>query len=325
MVRWLIAAAIVLATGTAQWIFNLVIWLMKANSLVSLTRNLPEYVGWLMHPLAGGMLIAAGFVWLVYQGRDRTASIRIYDDAGRLLPISRQPVFSVAAAAVVAGCIVAVVGLGVAYVFATGRISSQPRTPVAEAPKAAPPAGPQAELPKMPSPSPAPPTVFIDPVVRIQLGRRAGKLNAVVTIRNSGIEPVVDATASIRCFEMRNSDDHTPGLRWLAAWWKIGVLTPNRPQTKDASDWAGNCLGPETVSTSYFFVLDLVYRRKIDHKEYRQSEIAPMHRDKSGEVVFWPLFRRSPLHGDLIRDCLPPGWFPSIEDEKLAGAGPCRT
>ena len=145
----------------------------------------------------------------------------------------------------------------------------------------------------------------IDPVVDIAIGRPF-ESEATITVKNSGVVPLVDVAVNLRCFVLPKNETLTPVLFFDGfesvgnknSWWIIGRLNTGDIRIKDARESLASCLHNRQVleqsPTTYVFTdnivaADIVYRREIDLKQYHASGIASLMKDgRTGEPFVWP-------------------------------------
>ncbi len=153
------------------------------------------------------------------------------------------------------------------------------------------------------------------PVVDLSIGQPFAS-STIITLKNSGAEPIVDVATNLRCFLLEKDNERPPALFFegfpslgnATSWWKIDKIDPGAVRTKDANESLAKCLHnmqshaqsqatlrqslgqAPFIFTDMILVVDIVYRREIDRKEYEMSGIARlMEEGKTGEPVLQPL------------------------------------
>jgi hypothetical protein len=153
------------------------------------------------------------------------------------------------------------------------------------------------------------------PVVDLSIGQPFAS-STIITLKNSGTEPIVDVAASLRCFLLEKDKQRPPALFFTGfpsignatSWWNVEKINPGAVRTKDANKPLEMCLhNMQSLAQSQAtfrqslgqapFVLadmivavDILYRREIDRKEYEMSGIARlMEEGKTGKPVLRPL------------------------------------
>lgn len=144
------------------------------------------------------------------------------------------------------------------------------------------------------------------PVVDLSIGQPFAS-STIITLKNSGTEPVVDIAANLRCFLLEKDNELRPALFFegfpsignATSWWTIDKIDPGALRTKDAKESLARCLHNRQsleqsqaafVFTDMILSVDIVYRREIDRIQYEMSGIAQLMKDsKTGEPFLWPL------------------------------------
>jgi len=162
-----------------------------------------------------------------------------------------------------------------------------------------------------------------DPVVDLSLGQPFGS-KTVIMIKNSGVDPIVDVAANLRCFLLRKPDDIHPTLFFEGfpsignanSWWTIDRMDAGTIQTKDARDSLARCLSNSTaleqsqdiVFPDKILAIDIVYHRRRDSKRYHSSGIARLLKDsKTGEPSLWPV-PLSDFYLQMLKSITPPNY-----------------
>jgi len=149
------------------------------------------------------------------------------------------------------------------------------------------------------------------PVVDLSIGQPFDSSSTIITLKNSGTEPIVDIAANLRCFLLEKDNERPPALFFegftsignATSWWKIDKIDPGAVRTKDANESLARCLHnmqslaqsqatfrPTFIFADMILAVDIVYRHEIDRKEYEMSGIARLMKDsKTGEPFLWPL------------------------------------
>jgi hypothetical protein len=169
----------------------------------------------------------------------------------------------------------------------------------------------------------------IDPVVDVAIGRPF-ETEATITVKNSGVVPLVDVAVNLRCFVLHKDETLPPVLFFEGfesienknSWWIIGRLNTGDIRIKDARESLARCLYNRQVleksATPYVFTgnivaADIVYRREIDLKQYHASGIASLMKDeRTGEPYVWPE-PMSPYHRHLLETVTAPNY---VSDSK---------
>lgn len=166
------------------------------------------------------------------------------------------------------------------------------------------------------------------PEVDLSLGQPFAS-STMITLKNSGIKPIVDVAANLRCFLLEKSDDLHPtlffeGFRSIGnanSWWTIDQIDPGAIHTKDAKESLVRCLHnrqsleqsqagviSRVIFTDMILAVDIVYRREIDRKQYEMSGIARLIKDsRTGEPYLWPL-TVSDFHRHLLETVTAPNY-----------------
>lgn len=147
--------------------------------------------------------------------------------------------------------------------------------------------------------------VAFDPVIDLSLGEPFGS-STVVTLKNSGVGPITDVAANLRCFVLPIKNDISPmlffeGFRSISnknSWWLIDRIAPGNTVTKDAKESLERCLHNSQLTeqspmqfsiAKTVLAIDVTYRREIDKKEYKTSAIAELMKDsRTGQPFLWP-------------------------------------
>jgi hypothetical protein len=144
------------------------------------------------------------------------------------------------------------------------------------------------------------------PVVDLSIGQPFGS-STIITLKNSGREPIVDVAANLRCLLLKKDKELPPVLFFEGfpsignanSWWIIDQIDPKAVRTKDAKESLARCLHnrhvleqsqPPSTFTDMILAVDIVYRREIDRKQYEMSGISQVMKDiNTGEAFLWPL------------------------------------
>ncbi len=144
------------------------------------------------------------------------------------------------------------------------------------------------------------------PVVDLSIGQPFAS-STIITLKNSGAEPIVDVATNLRCFLLEKDNERPPALFFegfpslgnATSWWKIDKIDPGAVRTKDENESLAKCLHnmqslAQSQATFIFadmiLAVDIVYRHEINRKEYEMSGIARLRKDsKTGKPFLWPL------------------------------------
>ena len=144
------------------------------------------------------------------------------------------------------------------------------------------------------------PHILLEPTVELGIGKPFAS-STLIAIKNAGVEPITDVAVNLRCFFLKTDTDTVPLLLsegFLSignanSWWRIDVIDPNTPATKEALESVDRCLSNSEkfglVYARQIFSVDLSYRRSGDNKEYKLSGIANLAKDhNTGKPFLWP-------------------------------------
>jgi hypothetical protein len=138
--------------------------------------------------------------------------------------------------------------------------------------------------------------------------------STTLVLRNTGIEPIEDVVANIRCVLYRHQNDPQPMVVFTGvpgdskrSWWRIGTLEAGQIEKKDSIEAQAMCLMNKDSAEAFerekitrqakesallpvnygaIVIFDINYHRKIDLKQYELHRPFWLHKDgKTGKPV----------------------------------------
>ncbi len=163
------------------------------------------------------------------------------------------------------------------------------------------------------------------PVVDLSIGQPFDSSSTIITLKNSGTEPIVDVAANLRCFLLEKDNELRPRLFFegfpsignATSWWKIDKIDPGAVRTKDSNESLARCLhnrqSLEQSQATFIFsdmilAVDIVYRREIDRKEYEMSGIARLMKDSNTGKPFLRPLPMSDFYRHLLETVTAPNY-----------------
>jgi len=161
----------------------------------------------------------------------------------------------------------------------------------------------------------------VDPVLDLAIGEPFGD-HTLITVRNSGVVPIINFAANLRCFFLRERNDLSPVLFFEGfpsignknSWWTVAILDSGTTHTKSAREALVRCLhnaevesGARLTIVELLVSIDLVYERRADKSRYMLSGLARLTKDQDGGPFLWPL-PMTDFHRRLLKTVTPPSY-----------------
>lgn len=168
-----------------------------------------------------------------------------------------------------------------------------------------------------------------EPVLDLGIGQPFGS-STLITLKNSGVEELINIVVNLRCFLLTASDDLHPDLLFdgfpsidnANSWWVIKSLSPGETATKEAVESMESYLknkekletsasqqsrGP-FVSRKTIIAVDVDFQRRSDRKRFSFSGLAELFKDgNTGEPFTRPL-PMSEFYRRLLDTVKPPNY-----------------